>query len=174
MPGQLFAGVAFLAVLPIAIWVAWSDMKFMKIPNKAVLALAAVYVVLAPFLLPWGVALWGLALMGIVLTITFVMSTAGLIGAGDAKYAAAMAPFFVGADAGFLLTAAGACILAAFLIHRALRALPAFRRLTPDWLSWTHAKFPFGLPMSGTLLFYLSAPFLTKWLGSIPETIVRG
>ncbi len=32
-------------VLPIALWVAWSDMKFMKIPNKAVLALVAVFAV---------------------------------------------------------------------------------------------------------------------------------
>jgi prepilin peptidase CpaA len=30
-------------VLPIAIWVAWSDMKRMKIPNKAVLAMAAIW-----------------------------------------------------------------------------------------------------------------------------------
>ena len=29
--------------IPIAIWVAWSDMKFMKIPNMAVLALLAVF-----------------------------------------------------------------------------------------------------------------------------------
>lgn len=31
--------------LPIAVWVAWSDMKFMRIPNKAVLALTAVFLV---------------------------------------------------------------------------------------------------------------------------------
>ena len=49
------AALIFLPfVLPIAIWVAWSDMKFMKIPNKAVVALAAVFLLLGPLALPLG------------------------------------------------------------------------------------------------------------------------
>ena len=37
-------------VIPIAIWVAWSDMSSMKIPNKAVLALLAVLAGIAEIL----------------------------------------------------------------------------------------------------------------------------
>ena len=40
-------------VAPICLWVAWNDMAFMKIPNKAVVALAAVYLVIGPVALPF-------------------------------------------------------------------------------------------------------------------------
>ena len=154
------AAWVFLAgAAPIAIWVAWSDMKFMRIPNKAVLTLAAVFLALGWIVLPLNAYLWGIGLGAIVLVITFLMSSMGLIGAGDAKYAAAMAPFFVGANPAGLFVIAAATILASFVAHRLLRATP-FRAMTPDWVSWEHKKFPFGLPMSGTLVFYLFSPIL--------------
>ncbi|EEW26318.1 prepilin peptidase [Rhodobacter ferrooxidans] len=152
-------------VLPIAVWVAWSDMKFMKIPNKAVLALAAVYLVVGGGLVAFG-ALglktwgWGWALGAIVLGVGFVVTILKMVGAGDAKFAAAMAPFFVGGDLRFVLLLFSACLIAAFVGHRAMRALPAVRRMTPDWESWTHAKFPMGLALSATLVFYLFAAIL--------------
>lgn len=140
--------------IPIAIWVSWSDMKFMKIPNKAVVTLAGVW-----FVLGWPVAgltvwLWGLALLAIVLVIGFLMATGGLVGAGDAKFAAAMAPFFTGSDLRLLCALFAACLLAAFVAHRAARAVPAVRSATADWTSWTHRKFPMGLALAGTLIFY--------------------
>lgn len=148
---------AFLWALPftlaIAIWVSWSDMKFMKIPNKAVVALAAVWP-LGVLFLPWQVWLWGFALMAIVLVITFIGNMAGLFGAGDAKFAAASAPFFTGADLRLLMALYAACALGAFAAHRIMRAIPAMRRATPDWKSWTNPKFPFGLALSGMLIFY--------------------
>jgi len=55
--------------LPIAIWVAWSDMKFMKIPNNAVIALLVVYLVVGPFVFPLNTYGWGWALCGIVLVV---------------------------------------------------------------------------------------------------------
>ncbi|MDT8856995.1 prepilin peptidase [Paracoccaceae bacterium Fryx2] len=143
-------------VTPIALWVAWSDMKFMRIPNKAVLALAAVYLVVGWLALPMQAWLWGWALGAIVLGVGFIANAARLVGAGDAKFAAAMAPFFVGADLRFVLALFSACLLGAFVGHRALRAVGPFRNATADWASWTHAKFPMGLALSGTILFYLA------------------
>jgi prepilin peptidase CpaA len=148
----------FLWFLPwtlgIAIWVAWSDMKHMKIPNKAVLALAAVWVLVGFFAVPWQHWLVGFALMALVLAIGFVANLVGLVGAGDAKFAAAMAPFFAGADLRLVLGLFAACLLGAFAAHRGLRALPAFRAATPDWASWTHHKFPMGLALGGLLVFH--------------------
>jgi len=147
-------------VLAIAIWVAWSDMKSMKIPNKAVIALGFVWAVpgllcvaLAGLpLLDWA---WGWALAAVVLAIGFVANAIRAIGAGDAKFAAVMAPFFVGADVGLVFALFAACLLGAFITHRGLRMIGPFRRLTPDWLSWTHKDFPMGLALSGTLVFHL-------------------
>lgn len=149
-------------IAPIAIWVAWSDMKFMKIPNKAVIILALVYAGGGALILPLPLWLWGFALMGIVLVIGFVASTLRLIGAGDAKFAAAMAPFFVGSDLRFDLALFAACVLAAVASHRLMRAIPPIRRISPDWASWTHKDFPMGLALAGTLVFYLCAAILLK------------
>ncbi len=127
------AALAFLIpALPIGIWVAWSDMKTMKIPNKAVMALGA----------------------------GFLGNAAGLFGAGDAKFAAVMAPFFIGADARFVMGLFAACLLGAFASHRLAARIPTFRAATADWASWTNKDFPMGLALSGTLIFYLLAALM--------------
>jgi prepilin peptidase CpaA len=145
--------------LPIAIWVSWSDMKFMKIPNLAVMALAAVWLVVGFLVMPtWQIWAWGWALLAIVLVIGFIANMISLIGAGDAKFAAAMAPFFVLADWRYALGLFAACLLAAFVIHRVARRIPALKPLTTTWVSWTNKDFPMGLALSGTLIFYLATP----------------
>ncbi|WP_371410680.1 prepilin peptidase [Tabrizicola sp. TH137] len=141
-------------VLPISLWVAWSDMKFMRIPNIAVLTLAAAYVLFGLIALPFDLYLWGYALGAITLVAGFLASTLRMVGAGDAKFAAAMAPFFAGSSPGLVFTLFGGCLLAAFAAHRLMRAIPAMRRATPDWASWTHRKFPMGLALAGALSFY--------------------
>lgn len=152
------AALAFLIpALPISVWVAWSDMKSMKIPNKAVMALALAFLVVGLLVLPFTAYLWALALGIGVLVLGFLGNAAGLFGAGDAKFAAAMAPFFVGADARFVLGLFAACLLGAFASHRLAGRIPAFRSATADWASWTHKDFPMGLALTGTLIFYLLA-----------------
>lgn len=44
--------VFLLLCLPICAWVAWSDLKFMKIPNKAVMAVVAVFAFAGFVLIP--------------------------------------------------------------------------------------------------------------------------
>ena len=150
------AALTFLVfAIPIGIWVAWSDMARMKIPNCAVLALGAAYLVTGPFVLPLMTYLWGWALCAIVLAFGFVLNAGGALGAGDAKFAAAMAPYFVQSNLRFDLGLCAACLLGAFAAHRLLRVTP-FRNAAPDWASWTHPRFPMGLGLSGMLIFYLT------------------
>ena len=145
-------------VLPIAIWVSWSDMKFMKIPNYAVLATAAVWLIVGVVVMPFNAWAWGWALLAIVLVIGFAINMLNLIGAGDAKFAAAIAPFFVGADFRYVLALFAACLIAAFVCHRLAKRIPALRKQTSEWVSWTNKDFPMGLALSGTLVFYLMTP----------------
>lgn len=156
--------MTLLTFLPFAfaigIWVSWSDMKYMKIPNKAVVALAAVWVVVGILFVPFDLWLWGLAFGAGTLVVTFLATMAGLIGAGDAKFAAAMAPFFVTADPRFVMALFAACLLGAFVGHRGMGLVTPFRTATADWASWTHKDFPMGLALSGTLIFYLASPLL--------------
>lgn len=146
--------------VPIALWVAWSDMKYMKIPNIAVLSLAAVWAAAGWLAVPTSLWLWGFALMGIVLVVGFVVSSLGLVGAGDAKFAAAMAPFFTGADIKLVMMLFASCLLAAFASHRAAGAVPAIRGATADWVSFGHKKFPMGVALAGTLIFHPFAALL--------------
>lgn len=141
-------------VAPICIWVAWNDMAFMKIPNMAVMALGVVYLVIGPLALPLAEYGWGWVHLVLILAVGFVLNMAGALGAGDAKFAAAAAPFIAIADLGILMMLLAAVLLAAFVTHRLARLSP-IRAGTPDWRSWGHHKFPMGLALGGTLLFYL-------------------
>lgn len=153
--------VLLVPVLVIAVWVSWSDLKFMKIPNRAVIAMAGVWVVLgwpAVGLEPW---LWGFALMAGVLVAGFLGNLLHLFGAGDAKFAAAMAGVFTGGDIGFIILLYAACSIAALVLHKVAKSIPAIRRRTPDWASWDRSHlFPMGTALSMMLVVYLLAAFL--------------
>ncbi|MDJ0628645.1 MAG: prepilin peptidase [Rhodobacter sp.] len=150
------AALWFLVLtLPICVWVAWNDMKFMKIPNKAVLALGAVFLVFGLIALPWAEYPWRLLSLAVVLVAGFLANLAGLVGAGDAKFAAVMAPFIPVEDARLFMILFAAVLLAAFVTHRLFRALPAIRAQTGDWESWTRKDFPMGLALGGSLAIYL-------------------
>jgi prepilin peptidase CpaA len=143
-----------ITTLPIALWVAWSDMATMKIPNYAVYALVAVYAVVGFIVLPLDEYLWRYLHLVVILVIGFLLNMGGALGAGDAKFAAAMAPFFaLGNWVEVLILFAGVLILA-FITHRLFRAIPAVRRALPHWESWTRKDFPMGLALSGTLIAY--------------------
>jgi len=142
-------------LLPICFLVAWSDMRAMRIPNWCVLAMFGVYVVIGILTLPFSVYLWGFFGLLVVLVIGFLMNAIGMIGAGDAKFAAAAAPFLHSYDFRFILALFAANILAAFLTHR-LTAKTKMTKLAPKWDSWERTwEFPMGLSLGGTLAIYL-------------------
>lgn len=141
--------------LPICIWVAWNDMKFMKIPNKAVIALAVVFLVIGLIALPFSEYSWRWLHLVVVLAIGFGMNMIGSIGAGDAKFAAVMAPFIAYGDLKHIIYLFAAVLLAAVVTHRLFRRSERFKALTPDWASWETRDFPMGLALGGTLAFYL-------------------
>lgn len=151
--------ILLVPVLPIAIWAAGSDLKRMKIPNVAVLALAAVWPLLGWLAVDsWSSWFWGFALMGIVFVLGFLLYTTGTFGAGDAKYSAAMAPMFVGSSILRILLIILVCMIGALILHRLARSVPAVRKMTPDWQSWEQRLyFPFGLALSAIVVLYLVA-----------------
>lgn len=142
-------------VVPVALWVAWSDMARMKIPNKAVLSLGAVFALVGLVALPLGEYAWRWAHLAVVLGIGFVLNMGGLVGAGDAKFAAVMAPFIALGDAVPFAYLLAATILAAFAIHRIARRIPALTARLAGWESWTRRDFPMGLALGPSLAFYL-------------------
>ena len=142
-------------VLPLCFYVCFTDMKQMRITNQAVTALFAVFVVVGAFALPLDAYLWRYAHFAIVLVAGIALNAGGILGAGDAKFAAAAAPLIHLGDLRFLLALFAANVVAAFITHR-LGRHSALRHLAPDWVSWTSGKrFPMGLSLGGTLGIYL-------------------
>lgn len=142
-------------VLPICFHVCFSDLREMRITNQAVLALAAVFLVIGLIALPLPV--YGMRLLQLlaVLVIGIALTAGGAIGAGDAKFAAAAAPFIAPGDLRLVLALFAANLLAAFATHRLVKYTP-LRRIAPGWKSWDMGwKFPMGLSLGGTLAIYL-------------------
>jgi prepilin peptidase CpaA len=156
MGTPILAGWAFLAAaLPICAYVAWSDMKVMKIPNLAVYALVGAFVVLGALTLPFPDYLWRFSHLGVVLVIGIALNAAGLVGAGDAKFAAAAAPFIALSDGKAMIVIYIGCFLGCYAMHR-IAKFTALRNLVPDWQSWDAGKrFPMGFALGTTLVIYL-------------------
>jgi prepilin peptidase CpaA len=147
--------------LPICFWVAWSDLRDMLIPNKAVLALFAVYVVVGIAVLPFNIYAWQFVHLAVVLAAGIALNALGALGAGDAKFAAAAAPFIAIGDLGTLLFILAATMIFGYAIHRIAKHT-ALRRLAPHWVSWTReGKYPMGLSLGGALAIYLVQGALT-------------
>ncbi|WP_333829926.1 prepilin peptidase [Pararhodobacter sp.] len=140
---------------PVAAWVVWSDLRAMRIPNTAVLALTGVFAVVGLLVLPLPVWGWSWLNFAVVLVVGFVLSLSGGFGAGDAKFAAAMAPFVALGDLRLFLVLLGAAVLAGFVAHRLFRLIPAVRAATPHWESWQRREFPMGLALGPALIIYL-------------------
>ncbi|CUI64693.1 prepilin peptidase [Cognatishimia activa] len=142
-------------VAPICLYVAWTDMKMMKITNKAVMVLFLVFAVVGVFALPFETYLWRYLHLIVILLVGIVLNAGGLVGAGDAKFAAAAAPFIPLGDATQLAVIFASTLIAAWVTHKLAKHSPV-RRMVPEWESWDQKKdFPMGLALGGTLLIYL-------------------
>lgn len=147
-------------VLPICLYVAYTDLRDMKIRNTAVLALAGLFLILGLITLPLPEYGWRLAQMLIVLIIGIVLNAAGALGAGDAKFIAAAAPFVPPADGVIVGMVFCATLLAAFLTHRIAKHSP-LRRAAPHWESWERkGDFPMGLALGPAFAIYLALPLI--------------
>ena len=143
-------------VLPLCVYTAYTDMAMMRITNPTVIALAVVFLVIGLIALPFNVYLWRLLGLVVVLIAGIALNAAGIMGAGDAKFAAAAAPYVALGDLRLLAALFTATLLAATVTHRLAKHTPV-RRLAPTWKSWDKGKkFPMGLALGTSLAFYLA------------------
>ncbi|MET4101067.1 prepilin peptidase CpaA [Roseovarius sp. MBR-78] len=143
-------------VTPLCLWVAYSDLRSMKILNKAVIALVGVYLVVGIAVLPLPEYLWRLSHLAVLLVVGIGANAAGMMGAGDAKFIAAAAPFVALGDASAVMLILAGVLIAAYVTHRLARQSP-LRRLAPDWASWhSGRRFPMGLALGPALALYLA------------------
>ncbi|ASM72987.1 MULTISPECIES: prepilin peptidase [Roseobacteraceae] len=142
-------------VLPLCFYVAFTDMREMRITNQSVIALVMVFLLVGLIALPFDQYLWRLAQLVSVLLVTIALNAAGVMGAGDSKFIAAAAPFVALGDVRFVIALYAANLLAAYATHRLAKHSP-LQRVAPHWISWNQGKkFPMGFALGGTLAFYL-------------------
>lgn len=151
------AALWFLPFLvPLCLYVAYTDLAYMRITNPTVTAMFAVFVVLGVFLFPLNVYLWQLGHLVIVLFVGILLNAMRVMGAGDAKFLAAAAPFIAVGDVHLLMALFAAVVLAAYTAHTIAKRT-ALRRMAPTWDSWSQdgRKFPMGFALGPTLAIYL-------------------
>ena len=142
-------------VTPICLYVAYTDMKAMKITNQAVVALFVVFAVVGQVALPFESYAWRYDHLTVALFAGMALNAFGAMGAGDAKFIAAAAPFVAITDLAQLMILFAAVLLIAFCAHRLAKHSP-LRKLAPDWESWHKTRdFPMGLALGPTLVAYL-------------------
>ena len=90
-------------VLPICFYMAFTDMREMRITNQAVMALGIVFLAVGLIALPFDVYLWRLDQLAIVLVVGVVLNAAGVMGAGDSRFIAVAAPFVAQGDVRLLI-----------------------------------------------------------------------
>ncbi|TMV94797.1 hypothetical protein FGG78_01335 [Thioclava sp. BHET1] len=149
--------VLLILITPVCAWVVYTDLKFMKIRNKAALTLLLIFAVAGPFVMPFDIYAWRWVNAIAIFVLGYILNQIANFGAGDAKFAAAAAPFFSTLNSHVMLTVMllAAFLLGAFAAHRLARAIPAVRDMAPDWVSWHRKDFPMGLALVGTLWAYL-------------------
>lgn len=144
-------------VLPLCLFIAFSDLSRMKIPTWSTDLLLVIFILVGLIALPFSDWAWRLLHFPVLLALGIILNAAGAMGAGDAKFIASAAPFFAREDLHIVLPLSAACLLGGFAAHR-LAKHSALRSIAPHWASWEQERnrFPMGLPLIGILLFYLA------------------
>lgn len=150
-------GLVFLIVtFPVLLWCTWTDLKSMRIPNKSNLILFGIFVILGAFFMPLSEFGWRLVQAFCVLAIFFTLNSMGLIGGGDAKLFAAIAPYVALTDIPSYLLLLAVMTIAAVAAHRFVMYVAPLRKHVDGWASWdAKGKFPFGFPLAMSLAVYL-------------------
>ena len=148
--------ILLLPAVPIGIWVAWSDMKFMRIPNVACFALFLSFLIIGPLI--FGLNEYGIRIAQAVLMLVagFFATSIGLVGGGDSKFAAAMAPYIALVQIVPFIFIVGIMSFVSIALHKLIGVTPGLKNHIKDWDSWNaHGMFPFGVTLAASLIAYL-------------------
>lgn len=146
-----------LLTFPITLWVVWTDLVSMKIRNEAVIAMLVIFVVAGVLLLPLEDYAWRYVHFAVVLVVCFVLSATIGMGAGDAKYIAAVAPFVALPDVGGIAILYAIWSVVLLLGMFLARRSATLRRAKPDWIWFADERkgyVPFGLALAPTVTSY--------------------
>lgn len=153
--GPEAALAALLIGTPFALAAALFDLRAMIVPNRLSAATAAAFLAFVFIALPLDQALWRLACGASVLGAGFLLFSAGMLGGGDAKTAAAFAVMIAPADSGVALILLSLSALLWLPVIALLRRSSLARR--SSWAVWSaRGRFPYAVALATTLIAYLA------------------
>jgi len=131
-------------------------MKFMRIPNIACYAMFISFLLIGPLILDWHQYLIRIAQGFVVLVIGFFVTSTGLAGGGDSKFAAAMAPYIALGKIIPFIFIVGILSLLLIGLHKLIGITPGLKNVIKDWDSWNaYGMFPYGVTLTASLITYL-------------------
>ena len=150
--------VPLALALPLLLWIAWTDFRYMRIRNTAVMAAVALFVVTLPMT---GLAegAWRLLAALLVFLVAFGMFAARMLGGGDVKMGAALMLFVPSGTYSLFAMMFSLAMMLGIAVILSLRAVPALRRSGPVSLRAT-GTFPLGIAFGGAALLHLVALIL--------------
>lgn len=148
----------FLTATPFSVYAALSDLRSMKIYNKTNLGLFMGFVIVGAYFLPFDQYGLRLSQAAVMFIAGVIMTSFGMMGGGDSKFIAAMAPYIAFQDAFGFLFLLSALSLVTVALHRGIGAIKPLRSSLSGWRSWSaeRRKFPFGVTLGSSLILYLA------------------
>lgn len=159
--------VATVGLIPLMVLAAWYDLKYLRIPNWLVLCVLALFVATGLWGLPLETFLWRLLYGVVFLVIGFVIFSLsnGKVGGGDMKLIAALIPFIVPSDAGYLLLILSVAAVFGIMVHRMIYAMRRGEDL--GWVALDQKiYFPVGLLIGITICIYFVGQVISRFSGA--------
>ena len=138
--------IPLLLLAPVMVAVAYSDLRYLRIPNILGLVALVLFVVTAP-LLTFGELGWRMTAAAVVFAIGFAMFALRLIGGGDVKILAALLLFIPSQTYSLFALNFSASLLLGIAFILTVRALPLFRQSQFVSLN-TKSGFPMGISIA--------------------------
>lgn len=144
--------LGLLIIAPILVYAAYSDLRWLRIPNGVSLLMLAIFALVA-MTLPWSELMWRTSIGATIFVIGLVLFAARLIGAGDVKLLSALLLFVPSSHTLPFFQLFSVSLLLGVAFISVCRRLPQLQTL--GWRSVdTPRSFPMGISiaLAGLLL----------------------
>ncbi len=150
--------VLLLIATPFSIYAAVTDLRSMKIYNKCNLGLFFGFLIVGFFVFPLDQYGLRISQAAVMFAVGVVMTNFGMMGGGDSKFIAAMAPYIAFQDALGFIFLLSVLSLVTVALHRGIGAIKPLQPSLAGWRSWSaeRRKFPFGVTLGASLVLYLA------------------
>ena len=148
--------IAAAGTIPLLSWAIWLDLTALCIPNWLVGGVLGVFLVAGLVALPLDLFAWRLGQGVLLLAIGFGLFSVGVLGGGDAKLVAALAPFVPWVDVGHVMALFAIIAIVTLMLFVLTRRVVRNRHTGWDALD-QDVNFPMALAIAPTMILYLGA-----------------